>query len=455
MKFSKQNFDQDNNHLMQEFEFALENSDKKALLKSLEQINVADLALVLSDYRDDKKAKFSKLVANNFPPELFLKFNDAVCEEFLLLAGKKKAATLLSKLEVAEIIAILDELPEDFKAEIFGSFSKTLQKELATGFNYPSDSVGRLLHRNFLSVPAHWSLAQVNKYCFKNKKLLDDNFYGVFVIDHLYRPIGIVTTQQLVLSPHDTKIKDVMHSEIGIFHHLASKDDVAILFQKYDLTFAPIVNNDGRIIGFITIDDVLDVVDAAAEEDILYLGGIYESDIFTKFSKTLKQRLPWLILNLMTAILASIVISFFDDTIESLVALAVLMPIIASMGGNAGTQTVTVAVRALATQELNKLNTSKIILKETLIGFCNGVFFALLCFAALFLIYDNYTLAMLFAIANIITLTIAGFSGAAIPIILNKLKADPAISSGVILTTITDVIAFLAFLGLATIFIAA
>ena len=436
-----------------ELELALENKQKDILIKLSQKIHIADLALLLSDYNYEKRSYFVNLLDDNFPPELFLKFNDAVCKDFISIIGTKKSAHIISKLEFPVILEIFENLDSETYNKILSFLPKNFKKDLEESLNYPLETAGRLMHNNFLSVPKHWTIKQVNNYCTKNKKLLKENFYAIFVVDNKFKPIGIINTKSLIINETNAIIADIMEKDFIKFNYLTPEEELALKFQKYNLNIAPIVNNDNRMIGFITIDNVIDLIDKIAEEDILHLGGINESDIYTKFTTTIKQRLPWLFINLFTAIIASIVISIFDNTIQNLVALAVLMPIIASMGGNAGTQTVTIAVRSLATKELNNQNVSRIILKETLIGLVNGLFFALLCFITIVIIYQDLKLAALFAVATIITLTIAGMSGTVIPIIIAKLKGDPAISSGIILTTITDVIAFLAFLGFATMFI--
>lgn len=436
-----------------ELDLALNHKNAEQLKAIVNKIHIADLALLLSDYNHDKKTNFINIIGNDFPAELFLKFNDSVCAEFIKLIGHEKSAAFIIKLGSPEIISILEHLDDKTYKNLLSALPKDFQKDLETSLNYPIETIGRLTHGNFLSVPEHWTIKQVNNYCVKHKKLLTENFYAVFVVDRKFKPIGLLPTNLLVVNDINTIVGNIMEKDFMIFNYLTTQEEVARKFKKYNLSVAPITNYDNRMIGFVTLDDVVDIIDKTAEDDILHLGGVHESDIFTKFTKTIKQRLPWLVVNLFTAIIASIVIGIFDDTIKTLVALAVLMPIIASMGGNAGIQTVTIAVRALATQEITNKNVFKIITKETAIGMVNGIVFAIFSFIAIMIIYQNIKLSILFAIATIITLTIAGLSGAIIPIMIAKLRGDPAVSSSVILTTITDVIAFLTFLGFAAIFI--
>ncbi len=439
-------------YLEKELKLALYDNNKKSVKNLIEKINIADLAITISEYNHDEKLLFINILEDDFPADLFLKLHNSVSEEFIQLIGPKKSAKIIQTLESPEILSILEEVSEVIRNQIRHFFNKETKEDLKTGFSYPVNSAGRLMQRNFISVPKHWNISQTIKYCCKNKDFINDNFYGVFVVDPYFKPIGIITSKDLIINDPKTIIENIMNTEVISFNYLTEEQELAISFKKYNLSFAPIVNNDGRMLGFTTQNTAIEVIEESVSEDILHLGGIIESDIYTKFIQTIKQRFPWLFLNLITAIIASIVISIFDKNIEAIVALAVLMPIIASMGGNAGTQTVTIAVRSLARKELNSKNTNKIILKEFLIGITNGIFFSIISFLMITITYD-LKLAILFSIATIITLGIAGLSGAIIPIIVYRLKGDPALSSGIILTTITDVIAFLSFLGLASLII--
>jgi magnesium transporter len=450
---NQHSFISDNKLLAKAFYLTIKNNDSKELKKLIDSADIADISYFLSDCNNEIKSDFVKTIANHFPEELFININNSVRKEFVGILGIDKFAHIIKKLDAPEIIGILENLDDKIRNKILKSLPKKFQTEINQAFNFPLDSAGRFMHKNFISVPTHWTVAEVHKYCQKYKKTLNENFYAVFVIDHNLKPIGVVSIQDLIFNKESAIIEDIMSKKVFCFNYLIKKEELSLKFQKYNLTVAAITNNDGRIIGLVTIDDVIDIIDETAEEDILHLGGLHKSDIYTKLSTTIIQRFPWLFVNLLTAVIASIVISFFDKTIESLVALAILMPVIASMGGNAGTQTVTIAVRAIATQELNSSNIFKIIYKELIIGLVNGIFFALICFIAINIIFSDIQLAFLFAIATVITLFIAGMAGTLIPILITKFKGDPAIGSGIILTTVTDVIAFLTFLGFASIYI--
>ena len=254
-------------------------------------------------------------------------------------------------------------------------------------------------------------------------------------------------------SKREVKLNSITNKELRLIDVNTDQEDVALLFNKYGLVSAPVINNQKKIIGSITVDDVVEVIEEEREEDILKLGGVDHTDLYESVISTTKSRISWLIVNLMTAVVASIVIGFFEAAIEKVVALAILMPIVASMGANAGTQTLTVAVRAIAVKELTTSNAIKIITKETLIGGINGFIFAVIISLISIYWFDNLLLGLIIGLAMILNLLIAGFSGIVIPLVLDKLKIDPALASAVILTTITDVFGFLSFLGLATLFL--
>ena len=319
--------------------------------------------------------------------------------------------------------------------------------------NYPEDSAGRLMQRQFVAINQLWNVGKTIDYLRNNKVKLPEDFYDIYLINQAKEAKGIVPLGRLMGSKREIELNSIINKELRLVDVNTDQEDVALLFNKYGLVSAPVINNQKKIIGSITVDDVVEVIEEEREEDILKLGGVDHTDLYESVISTTKSRISWLIVNLMTAVVASIVIGLFEAAIEKVVALAILMPIVASMGANAGTQTLTVAVRAIAVKELTTSNAIKIITKETLIGGINGIIFAIIISLISIYWFESLMLGFIIGLAMILNLLIAGFSGIAIPLVLDKLKIDPALASAVILTTITDVFGFLSFLGLATLFL--
>ena len=303
------------------------------------------------------------------------------------------------------------------------------------------------------AVDNSWNVGNAIDYLRNNKKDLPDDFYDIFLTKENDRVVGVVPLGRLMGSKRTVKLKTISNKETKLIDVNTDQEEVAYLFSKYGLVSAAVIDNNERLIGSITVDDVVDVIEEEREEDILKLGGVGHTDIYNAVIDTTKSRFSWLLVNLLTAVVASIVIGFFEASIEKVVALAILMPIVASMGGNAGTQTLTVAVRALAVKELTTSNALKIITKETFIGGINGIIFAIIISLVSMYWFQDLMLGIIIGLAMVVNLIVAGFAGIIIPLTLDRLKIDPALASGVILTTITDVFGFLSFLGLATLFL--
>ncbi len=427
---------------------ALDIGDTETARCATTDFHAADQAYILDMLSGEQRQQLLDVLADDFDPHILSHLDIDVTEEVVAHLGPDATAEMLGGLETDEAVSILEDFEEADQQQILQAFPEQNRDMLEEGLSYPEGSAGRLMRKKMVLAPHYWTVGNVIDYLRKHEQLPDD-FYSIFVVDARGRPVGSVLLSRIIRAQRKERVESLMTPGPHTIPLNMDQEEVAHLFKKYGMASAPVVSEQGRIHGMITIDDIADVIEEEADEDLLRMGGVGESDLFSALHETVRRRFPWLFINLLTAIMASLVIAQFDDAIDQMVALAVLMPIIASMGGNAGTQTVTVAVRAIATRELTDVNAWRVVGKETLVGFVNGLAFAIITGVAVLLWYQDITLAMVFALATVATLTVAGCSGALIPLGLARMGADPAISSSVFLTTVTDVIGFLAFLGIA------
>ena len=423
------------------------------LIQFIKDLHNADIAEIIQNLDDDSRLEFIKRIKENFDPEILTYLNESIREEIVELLDIKQLATNASELDVDDAVDVIEDLEESDQEAFLDNLPKSERKLIEEGLNYPEDSAGRLMQRKFVSVSDEWNVGEAIDFLRTNKKELPEDFYEIYLTSNDNKISGIVPLGRLMSSNRIIKLENIKHKITRTVNVFTDQEEVAYQFNKYALVSAPVVNEDNVIIGSVTVDDVVDVIEEEREEDILKLGGVGQADIYDAVIDTTKSRFSWLLVNLLTAIIASIVIGFFQASIEKVVALAVLMPIVASMGGNAGTQTLTVSVRALAMKELTAANAFKIVTKETFVGGINGFIFALIIGLLSAYWFNDTLLGFVIALAMILNLIIAGLAGTLIPLTLNKFNIDPALASGVILTTITDVFGFLSFLGLATIVI--
>ncbi len=431
----------------------LNNYQNSKVLDYLKEMHNADIADLLKNLDPVLRLSLINLFSSRFDPEILTYLNETIRDEIVEILDIKQLANNASTLDIDDAVDLVEDLEENDQ----NTFLENLQEEdrslIKEGLNYPEDSAGRLMQRKFIALNKSWNVGQAIDYLRNNKKDLPEDFYDIFLIENNKKVIGVVPIGRLMGSKRDIDLYKITNKDIKLIDVNTDQEEVAYLFSKYGLVSAAVVDSNERIIGSITVDDVVDVIEEEREEDILKLGGVGQADIYNAVIDTTKSRFSWLLVNLLTAIVASIVIGFFEASIEKVVALAILMPIVASMGGNAGTQTLTVAVRALAVKELTTTNALKIISKETFIGGINGIIFAIIISLVSMYWFQDLMLGIIIGVAMVLNLIVAGFAGIIIPLALEKLKIDPALASGVILTTITDVFGFLSFLGLATLFL--
>ncbi len=432
---------------------AINKKNRISLKKLIEPLHPADQADMLERLTDEKLNIFLAILGRSLDPEVLVYLDHNVQEKVFNILGPKVLAKAIPELHSDDAVEILQELEEKDRNVVIKQLPKADRILVEEALSYPEYSAGRLMQREFLAFPGNWTVGQTIDHMRANPQDEEDSFYSIYIVDPAHRLMGVISLSKLLSAKRPVRLNDLMELKPRNVNVETDQEEVALLFQQYGLVNMPVVDNADRLLGVIIVDDIVDVINEEAEEDLQGLTGVSDLSITSSFLETVKGRFSWLILNMFTAVLASSVIGLFQEEIEKLVALAVLMPIVASMGGNAGTQTVTVAVRALATRQLNYSNLQKFVLKETWVGMINGFLFALLSVVLAYLWFGDKEIAIIMGLAMIANLLFAGVLGTLIPLTLEKFKIDPAISSSVFLTTATDVIGFFTFLGLSALVI--
>ena len=411
-------------------------------------LHPADQADLLERMPARTATSLVRFLGDHLDAETLTYLDENTREAIVEVMGAKALARQLHDLSTDDAIDIIEELEEGALADVLAALSAEDRVFVEEGLSFPEDSAGRLMQREIVTVPSFWTVGQTIDYLRSGKSTTDD-FYLIFVVDPARKPLGEVPLSKLLCAQRPRLISEIMEPDFRSIPVDMDQEEVAVLFRRYGMVSAGVVDLGNRLVGMITIDDVIDVIDEEAEEDLMALAGVGEASLRSSIRETLQGRTTWLLVNLLTAILASVVIGVFDATIEQLVALAVLMPIVASMGGNAGTQTVTVAVRAIALRQLDAVSTRNFVIREGLVALLNGLLFAVLAAAVSFVWFGDLEIATVMAVAMFANLLIAGLSGTLVPIGLLRAGVDPAVASSVFVTTITDVVGFFVFLGLA------
>ena len=426
-------------------------SDSQFIDNSLKELHPSDSADIIENLSIENRSKLIELEGFNIEPEIFVELNESIQSEILLLLSINSIANLLKKLESDDAITILENIDQSKKDSVLNLLPPQDRFLLEEGLGYPEDSAARIMQRQFTAIPSNWAVGQTIDYL-RESKNLPDEFLEIFIVDTDFKPIGTVPSSKVLRTPRDNKMNSIMREMQVLIPVNMDQEEVGHTFENYNLTSAGVVDKNNKLVGMITSDDILTIVKEEAEEDVLRLAGVGDEEITDGIFKKTKRRFNWLLLNLFTAFLATWVISIFGATIEQMVALAFLMPIVASMGGNAGMQTLAVTIRAIATQKLSTTNISKTVSKEFAIGILNGIIFAIISSVIVFLWFKDLNLSIIIAVSMILNMIVAGLFGILVPVTLKKYKVDPAISSSVFVTTITDVIGFLSFLGVGAYF---
>ncbi|MCK5424470.1 MAG: magnesium transporter [Emcibacter sp.] len=436
--------------LIEAISHALRQKDNKQLDCLFEPLHSADIAGIFEQLREDERNELTSYFGSELNPEVLAELEDAALDQVIKEMDDKDVVVAISQLESDDAVDVLEDIDLEDRRRIIAALPDEDRLAVEEGLSYPEDSAGRMVQKNVITVPGVWTVGQVVKFL-RSDEDLPPEFYELFIVDPFHHPIGMVSLSQLIRSRDEVHVSEIMDTDPKVVPVDTDQEEVAHMFRQYDLTSMGVVDDDGRLLGMITVDDVVDVIDEEAEEDILRMAGVQETDITESIVEASKNRIVWLLVNLGTAILASMVIALFKGDIEQMVALAILMPIVASMGGNAGTQTMTVTVRSLATKDLTPTNVRRVVGKEFSIAVLNGAVLAVIIGLLSYAYFDNFLLGGVIAAAMIINMVMAGMAGILIPVGLDKANIDPALASSIFVTTITDVIGFFAFLGLASV----
>ncbi len=433
------------------FSDKIKSLDIKFINQTLKDLHPSDVANLIENLSGETRAKLIEIEEFNIDPEIFIEINESIQTEVLQLLSDDSIAKILRRLESDNAISILENLNSSKKNSVLDKLPPKDRFLLEEGLSYPEDSAARIMQREFTAVPSNWSVGQTIDYL-RESKDLPDEFLEIFVVDNDFKPIGTVPSSRVLRTSRDAKMNSLMREVPVLISVNMDKEEVGHTFENYNLISAGVVNKNNKLVGMITADDVVTVVQEEAEEDVLRLAGVGDEEITDGVFVKTKRRFNWLLLNLATALLATWVISLFGASIEQMVALAFLMPIVASMGGNAGMQTLAVTIRAIATKELSSGNFNKVVGKEFFIGILNGIIFAIITALIVQLWFKEINLSILIAISMVLNMIVAGLFGILVPVTLKKLNIDPALASSVFVTTITDVIGFLSFLGIGSYF---
>ena len=428
---------------------ALAAGDTARVQELVEPLHPADIADLIEQVEPGERQLLAAALGDVLDADVISELNEVVREQLIDVLDAGQVADVVTQMETDDAVAILEDMDEEDQAEVLRSLPADERAAIEEALSYPEESAGRLMQRDLIAVPEYWTIGQVIDFLRQAGDDVTSDFWEIFVVDPSHKPLGTMRLSLVLRSPRNVLVSDVMNREQTLIPVDMDQEEVALRFQKYALISAAVVDTSGRLVGVVTVDDVVHIIQEEADEDILRLSGAGDGDINDSVREIVSTRLRWLVLNLGTAIVASIVIGFFAGTIEKMVALAILMPIVSALGGNAATQTMAVTVRALATDQLTEANTRRTIVKEIRVAVINGAAIATLVGVAAGLYFANVHLGLVIATAMIGNILVGGLAGVTVPLTLDRMEVDPAVSSPVFVTMTTDVMGFLFFLGLA------
>ena len=427
---------------------AVEDGNLNEVRRLVEPLHEADIADLLELTPSERRGELAISLGDLMSAEVLAEVNDYVREDIIDALPAAQVAGLAGQLDSDDAVAIIEDMEAEDQQAVLAELDPEDRAVIEDALSYPDESAGRIMQRELVAVPEHMTVGQLIDYL-RDHQDLTTEFWEVFVVDPQHKPVGTCKLSWIMRSERKVPVSDIMMHEQTLIPVDMDQEEVALRFQKYALISAAVVDASGRLVGVITADDIVHIIQEEADEDILRLSGAGDGDINEPIADSYKARVRWLIANLGTALVASSVISFFGAAIEHMVALAVLMPIVAGVGGNAGTQTLAVTVRAIATNQLTDSNTRRAIKREMAIAFMNGATIAALAGIGVTLWFQNFHLGFVIAAAMQCNILLAGFAGVFIPVMLDRFDQAPAVASSVLVTMITDSMGFLIFLRLA------
>ena len=428
----------------------LEDGDKGAVYDLVEPLHAADIADLIELLDRSERAQLAAAITDLMTSDVIAELNDYVREDLMDTLSAHAVATIAEQLDTDDAVQLIEDLDEANQAAVMAELEPETRAAVSSALAYPEETAGRLMSRHFVAVPEAMTVGNLIDFL-RDEGDLEHDFFEVFVIDERHHPVGTCALSWILTTPRSVRLTDVMKRDQTLIPAVMDQEEVALMFQKYALISAAVVDESGRLVGQMTVDDIVHIISEEAGEDALLLSGAGDGDINEPIVDSYKARVRWLLANLLTASVASTVIAQFEDVIAAMVALAVLMPIVAGIGGNAGTQTLAVTVRAIATNQLTDANTWRAIKREMSIAALNGGTVAVVIGGIVTVLFQNPMLGLVIGAAMLCNIVIAGFAGVLVPLALQRLKADPAISSSIFVTMTTDSMGFLVFLGLAVV----
>lgn len=432
---------------------AIDLGEGKWVRETLEGMHPADASDLMEQLSSERFESAVELLGGELPADILIELREEYREDAVEVMSDEAVVDALDELETDDATAVLEDLDEDRRERILEELEPEDRAVLEANFEFEEDTAGRLMQREFLAAPEFWTIGQTIDYARDNAEALPTDFYEIYVVDPSNKPLGYVLLSQLLRVEREVKLADIMEMFTSDIHVDQDQEEVAYQFQKYALASAPVKDRDGRLVGMITVDDMVQVIQEENTEDLLALANVSSADGSDTVWESVKARAPWLGINLITAFLASAIIALFEGTLDRLVQLAILMPVVAALAGNAGSQGLAVAVRAIAEREMEGKAGRRAVVRESLTGLVNGVIFAIGVGVVAFFWFQDVKLAIVLGVAMLASFAWAGVSGILVPLTLKRMGADPAVASSVFVLTLTDTMAFFSFLGLATLFL--